>query len=243
MAVAQSKDSGAPSRGWQRREGFGSEPVSEVEIRQLEGILDRLADADDWMHGLHIFWKALHPDQQAAFNRLVRLGCIPHDLARHVEEQINPRGTQVEQRARKETLIYLPRLRKLTIAFESLSLLCERYIALRENYGGSKFHLDRNIVAFLRHEAAAIREFVSDSDQRRHGRRTWAETQLWFMMRDVKMTTGEFQDRLIAKLLGSSPGAMNAEALKRWRARENIRWTGWKPPAYLIRPASRIKLE
>ena len=215
-----------------------------VHIERLEQIVDQLAEADDWTGRLKDFLKDLRPDQRRAFSRLVSLGCVPHDLAYHIRQQSNEAGTGAERAAQRERSIYLPRLRTVAAMFQNLASECERYSALRENYGGSKFRLDRNISAFLRDEAAAIHEFIRNSDSRRHSRRGWADTQLRMMMRDVKITAGAFQDRLVAQVLdGISGRKWNEEKLKRWRAREDARWNQWTAPGYVNRPTTRIKLE
>lgn len=128
--------------------------------------------------------------------------------------------------------------------FNKLATECEDYVSLRGNFGGSKFHLDKSVAAFLRDEAAGMQEFIRDADSRRYGHRRWTETQLWMMMREIQMITGSFQDRLVADLVNGISGRQwNPEQLKRWRARENARWDKWTPPRYFNRPDSRIKLD
>jgi hypothetical protein len=68
-----------------------------------------------------------------------------------------------------------------------------------------------------------------------------ADGQLFLMMRDIKTITGEFHDPLVADLLNGAPGTRtNAETLKRWRARQDVRWNGWKLPRYFGKPRTRV---
>ena len=235
--------------GGQVLRAFGRKAPSEVpheQIEHLERLVERLATADDWSRRLQTFLQRLRNERaRVALTKLVRLGCVPHDLVRSVQSYADQRAVGVVEKARDETQTYLPRLWELVKLLEQVANACERYTALRENYGGSKFYLDRNIAWFLRDEATAMQEFIRDSDPRRHGRRTKADVQLFLIMREIKTITGGFQDRLVADFLNGVPGirTRNAEMLKRWRARQDVRWNEWKPSRYVTRPVSRIETD
>ena len=221
-----------------RADDFGSE------IAELEDVVVQLAAMDDWSLRLGHYLSSLTDRAQRAFRRLVKRGCVPDDLVNCLECQTDPEERQAVQRSRAERSIYLPRLQALAKSFEKLANECDRYIALRVTYAGSTFPLDSNLSPFLRREAAAVAEFVRDSDPRRRGQRTLADAILFHTMADIKAVTGGFQDRLMADLLSSVRKAEEtADNLKRWRAREAERWNAWKVPAYLARPGLRVSAE
>ena len=163
------------------------------EVAELEAVVAQLAAMDDWSLRLESYLSSLTDRARGAFRRLVKGGCVPDDLVQCLECQADPEERQAEQRSRAERSAYLPRLQALAKSFENLANECDRYISLRVKYGGSTFPLDSNLSPFLRREAAAVAEFVRDSDPRRRGQRTLADSILFHTMEDIKAITGRFQ--------------------------------------------------
>jgi hypothetical protein len=209
---------------------LGQTPVPEKAaheaIERLERILDRLTAADDWPKRLKCCLGQLRNDRaRRAFDALVRRGCVPDTLAYCIRCQTDRGEQEVVEEAWREALIYRPRLRDLARSFERVAKECEDYAGLWEKHLGTKFTLDLNLSAFLREETATIREFLRDWKRRRG--RTRVESVLWLAMQEISLTTGSFQDRLVADLLnGATTVTTTADNLKRWRARETSGGTG-----------------
>ena len=216
--------------------------VRQAQIERLEGVLDQIAAADDWIRRLHLFYQALRTERaRSALTKLVRLGCVPHDLVRCVRTFTDDREATALAGKRQETRAYLPRLQRLTESFAQLADDCDGYNKLEERYGGTTFRLDRNMAAFLRDEAASMGGVLRDADPRRHRMFTMANAHLMDMMRDIKTITGQFQDALVADFLNGVPEIrVSAGQLRQFRARHGSRGKAWTPPRYMARPASRI---
>lgn len=223
----------------------GPETARREQTERLEGVLDQIADADDWSRRLHTFYQALRTDRaRFALTRLVRLGCVPHDLVRCVGSFTNIREATAVAGKRQETARYLPQLQRLAASFAQLADDCDAYNALEEHFGGTTFPLDRNVAAFLRDEAASMAEFIGDADPRRHAMFTMANAHLMDMMRDIKTITGSYQDALVAEFLNGVPGIrVSGGQLRQMRTRYTKRGNAWTSPRYFGRPISRIVME
>jgi hypothetical protein len=219
--------------------------VRQEQTIRLEQCLDRLVAADDWTRRLRVFLERLrHERARRALSQLARLGCVPHDLVRCVENFTDEGGADAVKARRREIQAYLPRLRRLAESYERLATECEDYNKLKEHYGGTTFRLDHQIAAFLRDEAAMMGAFIRDGDARRHEVLTMANAHLMTMLRDIKTITGEFQDTLVAEFLNGVPGIrMTAYQLRQMRNRHKRRGKAWQPPRYLSRPPSRIVMD
>jgi hypothetical protein len=116
---------------------LGQTPVPEKAahraIECLERILDRLTAADDWTKRLKSCLGELRNDRaRRAFGALVRRGCVPDDLAYCIQCQTDRREAEAVKGARREALIYRPRLRDLARFFERVAKECEDYADLWE---------------------------------------------------------------------------------------------------------------
>ena len=219
--------------------------IRQEHTARLEAVLDRIAAADDWTERLHTFYDTLGNDlARVALTKLVKLGCVPHDLVRCVGNFTDQGEATAVAGQRRERQAYRPGLQRLAASFKRLAADCDRYNRLEEHYGGTMFRLDRNVAAFLRDEAASMAEFIRDADPRRHTMFTRANAHLLDMMRDIKTITGAFQDRIVIDFLNGVPGVdMTVDQLQQLRTRYRTRGNAWTSPRYFGRPISRIVMD
>lgn len=185
----------------------------------LEEVVEALARADDWTRRLSGFLNDLNDtESKAAVRRLVRLGCVPDELAWCVAEHKGPSEADAK---RHDDIAHRTLLRTLAAEFDKAAAACGTYLSKTDElrYVGRVIGLKewRN----LYEDARRFRERAASLDTRRRVKWTRADSALYITMRDMRTITGQFQDSLLAALLRSVPHlrGTTSESLRKWRAR------------------------
>jgi hypothetical protein len=197
------------------------------QIKSLEGAVDALASADKWEVRLSPFLKTLKPaSARTALKDLVKLGCVADMLV----DCLNKQSTEEARRRPRQIRMneHRTQMRRLSKQMKELADLCDDWDRLRVRLTGGAYALDWKISAFLSNEAQRINAFLVSNYPRTNHPLTLAKSDLVLTMRDIRMITGAYQDRLVAKLLGPV-FPTTADALKKIRLRTAASWSRKKP--------------
>ena len=228
------EDSAPDGTGWRRpksdlytwlREAAGHvQQERSASIEALEGILDKLTKAHDWtrrfpslvekLEATHTLW---------AFERLVKLGCVPDALVFCIQEQ--ERTPSESELLRKGDRVQRRELKALAREFRRLADRCDDYFS-RTDEAQIDSVVDIFSAIWLRKEAARFQaeEARLIPGKRRSG--TKAEAVLLQTMTEIRTITGKYREGLLVEILCHTPPHKKAtdESLRKWRSREIRMW-------------------
>ena len=201
-------------------------------IEALEGILDKLTKAHDWTRRFPSLVKKLKATKTLwAFERLVRLGCVPDALAYCIQEQ--ERAPSESELQRRRDTLQRRELKALAREFERLADRCDDYFS-RTDRAQIDSIVDLYAAIWLRNEAARFQAEAARliPGKRRHTTR--AEAVLLQTMIEIRTVTGKYHEAFLAEILRHTPTHKKTtdESLRKWRAREIRIWRE-RGPAHL----------
>ena len=163
-----------------------------------------------------------------AFERLVKLGCLPDALAECIQEQ--ERTPSESELRKKRDRLQQSELSAIAREFERLADRCDNYFSVADLE-----HLDSVVdissAIWLRNEAARFQAEAARRDPRKRRSSTRAEAVLLQTMIETKAITGKYCEDLLVEILKHAPRHQGTtpESLKRWRARELLFWKDRMP--------------
>ena len=186
----------------------------------VEDVVKALAKADDWTRRLSDFLDGLGTaDARTAVTRLVRLGCVPDQLAWCVEELRRPSALEIK---RQQDSDHRTAVRALAKQFETLAKACDAYILDSYRWSYVINHaIGPRPSQDLRQQSDRIREFADAIETRPRRQFDPSHATLLIVTGEIRRITGTFQDDLLAPIVQTAPrfSNMTPEALRKWRAR------------------------
>lgn len=213
--------------------------LKEGRLQDLEAALGEIAGADDWTRRYARQLAEMSPTVRKAFGALVKRGWVPYRLLDYL--QGIERGKDSNDIVRV-TRLYRHRLESLRSKFLSLANACDRYKALAQSspdawkwQGDVFFPVRRDLAPYLRNEAERFGGFLRETDPRR-GRSGMTKSvhSVLQIMEETLELSGSYSDRHVVALISQSslgfrnPGS--ADALRRWRLRQQAKWAHWQLP-------------
>jgi hypothetical protein len=201
--------------------------VSREQIRRFEAAVDELASADNWSVRLSQFLETLKTARaRTALRDLVKLGCVPDMLVDCLNAQ---RAGEAFRRVRRTDLnAHRRKLRIVARRMNQLADLCASVSGMCVLGVGGSYTVNGQISRFLWNEARRIDAFLVVSDPRTNHDITLAEHSLFATLHDIRLITGEYQNRLVVDFL-SVVFPISADALKTFRTRKATLWSSTKP--------------